>query len=392
MNTGGPVQQIATAARALAERADQLAVELSRAIAKEVVLYGSSAPVGFDTVVAAVADHLGALLAGLATGAEFDTAPATAVGVERARDDIPLAAVLEAYRVGFHRFWEALLGAAEPADAAVTQALTATVLTAQGLYIDAMATGYRDERTRRLRRDHAAHDTVMDALLHGGLLDRWSVWELADQLRLPVTGPFVVVAAQAPALGAEALPEIAPKLRSLDVFSAWWRLPELGIGLLSFRTDAQLTTVLALLARTATARAGVSPRFDDLRDTAQALRYARVALRGRAEPGELVSVFDSSILGSAAVSAPEVTTRLVAPLFDSFDELAAEEREVLFETFRVWVANDGSLRATGELLFCHPNTVRYRLHRIEERTGRSLSRPRDLAELCFAFEVHRRLL
>jgi DNA-binding PucR family transcriptional regulator len=35
--------------------------------------------------------------------------------------------------------------------------------------------------------------------------------------------------------------------------------------------------------------------------------------------------------------------------------------------------------------------VRHRLHRIEERTGKSLSRPRDIAELCLAFEVDRRL-
>jgi DNA-binding PucR family transcriptional regulator len=48
--------------------------------------------------------------------------------------------------------------------------------------------------------------------------------------------------------------------------------------------------------------------------------------------------------------------------------------------------------AAAELLCCHPNTVRYRLRRIEKRTGRSLSRPRDLAELCLAFEVHRRLI
>jgi DNA-binding PucR family transcriptional regulator len=36
--------------------------------------------------------------------------------------------------------------------------------------------------------------------------------------------------------------------------------------------------------------------------------------------------------------------------------------------------------------------VRYRLHRIEQRTGRSLSKPRDVTELCLAFEVHRRLM
>ncbi|WP_327139792.1 PucR family transcriptional regulator [Nocardia sp. NBC_01327] len=235
-------------------------------------------------------------------------------------------------------------------------------------------------------------DQVIDDLLYGRLFDQWSVCEAADYLRLPSTGPFVVVAAQAPELGVAALPEIEPKLRSLDAFSAWWLLPEQQIGMVSFRTETQWTNTLALLSRTATTRVGVSSRFDDLRDTAQALRYARIALRGRGESGELVSVFDSSILGSAAVSAPEVTTKLVAPLIDSFDELAEDERQVLFETFRVWVQHDGSLRTTGELLFCHPNTVRYRLHRIEERTGRSLSRPRDLAELCFAFEVQRRLL
>jgi sugar diacid utilization regulator len=43
---------------------------------------------------------------------------------------------------------------------------------------------------------------------------------------------------------------------------------------------------------------------------------------------------------------------------------------------------DGSIAKAAEQLFCNLNTVRYRLHRIEERTGRTLSAPRDLAELC----------
>ena len=69
-----------------------------------------------------------------------------------------------------------------------------------------------------------------------------------------------------------------------------------------------------------------------------------------------------------------------------------EEREILFETFRVWQETDASVGAAAERLCCHPNTVRYRLRRIEKRTGRSLSRPRDVAELCLAFEVNRRLI
>ena len=54
--------------------------------------------------------------------------------------------------------------------------------------------------------------------------------------------------------------------------------------------------------------------------------------------------------------------------------------------------SDASVAATAEALVCHPNTVLYRLRRIEKRTGRSRSRPRDVAELCLVFEVQRRLM
>jgi hypothetical protein len=36
--------------------------------------------------------------------------------------------------------------------------------------------------------------------------------------------------------------------------------------------------------------------------------------------------------------------------------------------------------------------VRQRLRRIEKHTGRSLARPRDVAELCIALEVHHTLI
>jgi DNA-binding PucR family transcriptional regulator len=75
-----------------------------------------------------------------------------------------------------------------------------------------------------------------------------------------------------------------------------------------------------------------------------------------------------------------------------FRDLPDEEREMLFDTFRVWQDNDASVRGAAEVLICHPNTVRHRSRRIEKHTGRSLSRPKDIAELCLAFEVHRRLM
>jgi DNA-binding PucR family transcriptional regulator len=72
-------------------------------------------------------------------------------------------------------------------------------------------------------------------------------------------------------------------------------------------------------------------------------------------------------------------------------ETRDQRRRILFDTFRVWQENDASVNAVAERLTCHPNTVRHRLRQIEKYTGWSLSRPRDVAELCLAFEVHRRL-
>jgi DNA-binding PucR family transcriptional regulator len=38
-------------------------------------------------------------------------------------------------------------------------------------------------------------------------------------------------------------------------------------------------------------------------------------------------------------------------------------------------------------MFCHPNTVRQRLRRLETRTGRSVNNPRDATELFIALDI-----
>src|SRR6202008_4452057 len=39
---------------------------------------------------------------------------------------------------------------------------------------------------------------LIDSLLCGRILDQWSLWEVANRLRLPGHGPYVVVAAALP--------------------------------------------------------------------------------------------------------------------------------------------------------------------------------------------------
>jgi PucR C-terminal helix-turn-helix domain/GGDEF-like domain len=394
MKSGILVQQVADVAAAMYRRTDEVSILLAHKIIREVRLYGSIA-VPFDVVAEGCAVNMRAIFGAIADDTDFDVTVATQTGVERARDGVPLPSVMEAYRVGFRRAWEEIAdeAAAHPhLDGDALRTLTAKLLTAQDLFTDGMAAGYRQEHSSRVAGDEMQRSVLIDALIHGRLFERCSLWEAADYLRMPSTGPFVVIAADAAWSGESALPDVEARLRSLDVSSAWLALADVQVGIVHVKTERQLAAVLALVSRVAIGRVGVSARFGDLRDTARALRQARVILRGRPDPGSPVSVFDGSILATAAISAPDVMVELTSPVVERFADLADDERDVLFETFRAWLEHDGSVRTAGEMLFCHPNTVRYRLHRIEQRTGRSLNRPRDVAELCLAFEVHRRLM
>jgi DNA-binding PucR family transcriptional regulator len=42
-----------------------------------------------------------------------------------------------------------------------------------------------------------------------------------------------------------------------------------------------------------------------------------------------------------------------------------------------------------QAIYCHPNTVRYRLRRLQQHTGRSLDDPRAVAELLAALDALR---
>jgi DNA-binding PucR family transcriptional regulator len=49
----------------------------------------------------------------------------------------------------------------------------------------------------------------------------------------------------------------------------------------------------------------------------------------------------------------------------------------LLRTLAAYLEGGGSLEACARALFVHPNTVRYRLRRVSELTGRSATDPRD---------------
>jgi hypothetical protein len=92
---------------------------------------------------------------------------------------------------------------------------------------------------------------------------------------------------------------------------------------------------VALVSRVAVDRVGISARFDDLRETPQALQFAKMTLLGRPNSTSRVTIFDGTILATAALAAPEVMVKSAGATLACFGDLTDEEREILFETF--WV-------------------------------------------------------
>ena len=61
----------------------------------------------------------------------------------------------------------------------------------------------------------------------------------------------------------------------------------------------------------------------------------------------------------------------------------------LVRSLRCYLERDRSLREAAALLFVHPNSLAYRLRRIEEITGRRLSSIEAQTELWIALEAQR---
>lgn len=60
------------------------------------------------------------------------------------------------------------------------------------------------------------------------------------------------------------------------------------------------------------------------------------------------------------------------------------ERERLLETLHAWADTDGTMSEVARQLYRHRNTVTNHLRRVQELTGLSLTRPRDVATLVIA--------
>jgi hypothetical protein len=379
----------------LLDRVDEISARIAVLIREQVSFYQESELVSVEDLRETIGANLKFVFSPLGIPArEFDTAEARETGRRRAAAGVPLAAVMDSYRIGSRHVWSVLADEARRTGLVSGDSLVSAasdIWLAQDQFTQAMADGYREEMASRMLANEQERSALVGALIEGRITDTTAMWEAADVLRLFRHGPYVVVVAELAALGRHVLPGIENHLRAADLSSAWRLLTDQEVGIVGTRNPGHLDRLVSALGRYPATRIGISPSYEDLQDTAYALRCARIAMTGSRIGSSPVTVFDRSPLTVAAVAAPDIMRRVSGSVLSGLDPLPAVEREILLDTLEAWLANGGSASRAAEHLFCHRNTVRHRLHRLEERTGRSLTDPLEMSELCIALQSERRL-
>lgn len=312
------------------------------------------------------------------------TAPAE-TGRRRAHQGAPLPEVLRAYRICFAVLWDALVEHVRRGTGARD-----TLLDAAGMiwqltdeHALALTEAHRTATAELLLAQQRRRSALVEVLFTGRPGSQAGPWEAAKLLGLPPDGHLVVVAAETRGLAEDSLVGVEHRLGEHGIVSAWRLNPALRLGVVSL-APKERDTVLRVLREVASARAGVSPLYRSLADTPRALHLARVALAGVPAGTVEVRMFGSSPLEALMACEPDEGRRLAEEVLGGLSDLPTEDRALLLDTLNTYLDHGGSADRTAQVLYCHPNTVRYRLRRVHELTGRSLSDPRELAELTSA--------
>ncbi|WP_240807602.1 PucR family transcriptional regulator [Actinomadura geliboluensis] len=311
------------------------------------------------------------------------------LGQRRAHQGQPLDQLLRSYRLAGRVFWEAVVevvGQNDPENvpALIRQATRTwdTIDQQSG----AAAAAYHRTELALARRSEERVQAIVDALLDGQGADGGLLATATSVLGLPATGRYAVVM-----LGAECGFGDGVDRRPADTggMRFIWRLrTDAQVALVALGT-AELDDLVAAVRPYARSHAGVSPVVGSLAELGGARWFAELALRTCRGPGNQIARLDRRLPDALVLSQPRLAGRLGHVALGGLGDVDPGFRDVLLTTLETWLECDGSAARAADRLFCHRNTVLNRLRKIEQLTGRTLTRPGDLVELSLALSALR---
>lgn len=390
--TGPEPDAVARAWRLVLHRADEIAdVISSRLLAKDLQAYRAISPHLPDDVRHSCREHIRRGLQNL-SAVSPDTATAVELwretGRRRARQGVPLELVLNAYTMGARVLWEALTetatthGHVPDADLlGAARGVWANLDVQNGVLIEA----YHRERDRVQRRDQQRQQTVLDGLVDGRGGDPSYAAGARAALGVDPDHAVSCVVVLADGEATDVVGPVEDRLDRQGLVSHWHVRSGVAYGLVSgaLPDEAVLVDLLAPVAAGRVAVAGSTGGVAGFGTAFQlAMRAAETLPPGRAGAVGVTDRLPEVLLAGDS----HVTPLLVAEAFG--DLLDHPQAATLLTTLRTLLAHDGSPTHAAEELYCHRNTVIYRMKQIERLTGRHLTDPRDKMLLWLAVTAH----
>jgi hypothetical protein len=306
-------------------------------------------------------------------------AVAPSIGRDRARRGVPLDDLLTAVRLDFRVLWSALRERAAPADEALLVAHAEDVWNVVEDYSTQIQVSYRAEAALLARELLGERTMLVAALLNSEGPTRDEVVRVAVALDVDVDADLLVAAA--PPASGQRLRQAADRLgadgREVHVQSTGRHVVLLA------RWDGG--TGAPVRAALAGVPCGVGPLAHGIANVPRSARLAGEladVLPGLDGPRELPDVW----LPLAASRLADTADELVRAELAGLSTARPRERERLVETVRAYAAT-GSVADVAARLYCHRNTVRGRLRRFAELTGRDVTVPTDAAVVLLAMQA-----
>jgi sugar diacid utilization regulator len=383
----------------LTERQDELVAEGIRRI-REIPEYARVPDEAFwADVDRHVTEHHEALVRSIARGRALDRDEMSFIRPRAARrvGRIPLASFMRGFRTYMELLWEAVL------KTAVDERSKDSALLAVGIvirYIDVATTEAAEvfiegERLQSAQGEALRRDLVEDLLAgvapapgpklatarDAGLVDGAQIvlvaaalmGEEADDHRLRS-------AASAIARSFGSAVEPLTVVRQREVVCIAPASESGGLVAALERAQQRLNSDQIRLA------VGVSA-VSDLAGLPGAYGEASAAVERLRPDGGVLALETLSAFECLAMFGREVAWRRTAPALRRFVAEDRADGSVLITTLRAYAEADFNVKVAAAQLFVHPNTARYRLAKIEERTGLDLRRFADVQELLIAVRV-----
>jgi hypothetical protein len=363
--------------------ADAIGVRMAEACRAEIPAYAAVRDPAFAAEVLAHAiEHVRAFVRCARRGsppAGDELEFVRARGARRARELMPLEALLEAYLIGQRSVWEAVTEAAgdSPEGLRVARELTAATFRYTHAINVAIAAAYVAESRAQASEAERARRDLVDFLLSGRAPGA-EHQRRAESLGLrPHADHVVLVAVGGDARTVErALAQVEPERAFVvprhDEVLAFMPV-YVRRGPRELRLALERAAAVLQRTRGDTLRVGLSSVCSGLGELARGYGEAVRALRHTSAGA--IALEDIGLLDYLAAGADETARRLVP---DGARRLRDEDAGALAATLRAYADCDLNVARAAQRLVVHPNTVHYRLRRVAELTGRD---PRRLAQL-----------